>query len=210
MPECSYCHGKGIIAPSGTPGLPMKCYRCAGNGVIEWKDLRPGDHVCYFYDAPAVQLETIATYLVEGLKNGERTIYVYNHHTPKDILDAISAHQLDVKAEQARGALILLTAQEAYMPQGFFDVTAVFNLTKELLKKTLQEGYRGIRAASEMDWALDSPKHSHELIGYELMMDHFFMSEQPPITGVCQYERKRFPGIVVEGMEHAHRLVFQD
>lgn len=210
MPICSYCQGSGTIAPATALGLPMKCYRCAGTGEIDWSDLRPGDHVCYVYDDPAEQLRNISKFLAEGLPLGERILYVLEHHTAAELDAALAAHGVDVAKERARGALLYFSKEETYLLGGSFEPEAVIDRWRAILKKSCEEGFTGIRGAGEATWALHDPEHCHQLINYELMCDLFFLTEQPRITGVCQYDRKLFPGAVIQGAELAHRLVFQD
>jgi len=210
MPECSHCQGKGTIPPATSFGMPMKCYRCSGTGAINWDSLRPGDHVCYLYDDPAEQLLNISKFLAEGLPLGERIIYVFDHHTPVEIDAALTAQGVDVVKEHGRGALCYLSKEQSYLLGGSFDPEAVISGWRTLLKKTLRDGFSGIRGAAEASWALHDPEHCNQLINYELMCDLFFLSEQPRITGVCQYDRTRFSETTLKGAEVSHRLVFQD
>ena len=210
MPQCTCCQGVGTIAPASPLGLPMKCYRCAGTGEIEWEDLRPGDHVCYLYDDPAEQLRNITKFLAAGLPQGERILYVYEHHTPAQLDAALAEHGVDVAKERARGAILYFSKNETYLAGGTFEPQSVIDRWRDILKRSLAEGYTGIRGAGEATWALDSHAHCRELINYELMCDLFFLAEQPRITGICQYDRKRFPGAIIQGAELAHRLVFHD
>ena len=210
MPECSHCHGKGIIPPATQRGLPMKCYRCAGTGMIEWASLRPGDHACYLYDDPSEQLRNISKFLAEGFPLGERVLYVFEHHTPAEIDAALYEHGVDAAKERERGALIYLTKDETYLAGGSFTPEAVIDAWRKLSKRALKEGFTGIRGAAEATWALHDPAHCHALINYELMCDLFFLSEQPRITAVCQYDHRLFSSTTVQGAELSHRLVFHD
>lgn len=209
MLECSHCQGKGTIAPASRRGLSMKCYRCAGTGAIDWNSLRPGDHVCYLYDNPTEQLSTISKFLAKGFPLGERILYVCEHHTPSEIDTALSERGVDVAKERARGALLYFSKEDTYLAGGSFDPEAVINNWRSLSKKTLKEGFTGIRGAAEATWALLDPAHCHALINYELMCDLFFLTEQPRITGICQYDRTLFSETTIKGAELSHRLVFQ-
>ena len=40
------------------------------------RTLRPGDHICSVYETDDGLVETVATFLVDGLARGERTWYV--------------------------------------------------------------------------------------------------------------------------------------
>lgn len=209
MPYCDYCHGTGTIPPASALAMPMKCYRCAGTGKIEWEDLRAGDHVCYIYEDPAEQLKNISKFLADGFSKKERVIYVFEHSSPEQLDEAISKHGIDVKKEHERGALIYLSKHETYLVGGKFDSEAIIGRWRDLARQTVADGFTGVRGAAEATWVLSDPVCQHDLINYELMVDLFFLNEQPRITGVCQYDRNRLPETLVDGARLSHRLVFQ-
>lgn len=210
MPHCDYCQGTGTIPPASAFSLPMKCYRCAGTGHISWQDLRPGDHVCYFYDDRAELYRNMARFFAEGLKLKERCVYVFDKLDAKGLDAALRAEGVDGPKERAKGALCYLTKDETYLAGGSFDAEGIIEKWRGLLNSTLDEGYTGIRGLGEAGWALHEPSHCHELINYELMVDLFFLNEQPRITGICAYERDKFPDTVIDGAKLSHRLIFQD
>ncbi len=211
MPYCDYCRGTGTIPPASAFSLPMKCYRCAGSGQISWQDLRPGDHVCYFYQDQADLYGHVSTFFAEGLSRNERCIYVFDDNADSSLLDeALTKHGVDPQKERARGALHYLITQDTYMAGGKFDPEAVIQGWRALLNSTLDDGFTGIRGVGEASWALKEPSHCHELINYELMVDLFFLNEQPRITGICAYPLKEFPDTILDGARLSHRLIFQD
>lgn len=211
MPHCDYCQGTGTIPPASAFSLPMKCYRCAGTGQISWQDLRPGDHVCYFYDDKADLYKHVAKFFAEGLSRKERCVYAFDDKADFEQLDkALANAGVQVRKEHARGALCYLTKEETYLAGGKFNPEAVIDNWRGLLSSSLDEGYTGVRGVGEATWALKEPSHCHELINYELMVDLFFLNEQPRITGICAYPRKKFPDTVLDGARLSHRLIFQD
>ena len=210
MPYCDYCHGTGSIPPASAFSLPMKCYRCTGTGHIDWKDLRPGDHVCYIYEDHAEQLKNISQYLAEGIRRRERCYYVFDHHSPEELDKAVSKHGIDPEHEHKRGALNYLSKHESYLVGGVFDAEAIITRWRELAKKSVAAGYTGVRGAAEMSWVRGHADCQHDLTNYELMVDLFFLNEQPRITAVCQYDRRRISHLLVAGARLSHRLVFQE
>lgn len=210
MALCARCQGKGIINPSSAFGLPSKCYRCAGSGQLGWKDLKPGDHVCYFYDDPAEQLRNIARFLAAGVHLGEFIFYAYDHHTPAELDAALASEGVDIVKEHARGAIRYFSKEESYLKGGTFEPQRVLDSWRDALKDALEKGFTGIRGTGEVAWALDNPNLCREFIDYELLCDHYFLTENPRFTAVCQYDRKRLPSAVVQSVELGHSLVFQD
>ena len=210
MPQCEHCQGTGTIPPTSAFSLPMRCYRCAGSGSIEWEDLHHGDHVCYFYEDPSDLHLHISKFFAEGLKRNERCVYVFDDPDSTGLDVALATQGVDVAAERSRGALVYLTKEETYLAGGVFRPEKVIDGWRSLLEDTLNAGFMGIRGVGESGWVLHDPDHCREVINYELMVDLFFLNEQPRITGVCAYRHKDFPEAVIDGARLSHRLVFKD
>lgn len=210
MPYCDYCRGSGTIPAHSASELPMKCYRCGGSGSIDWDDLRPGDHVCYVYEDTAEQLKNISKFLAKGFEFDERVFYLREHHTSEQLDAVLEAEGVDTAFQHARGALVYLSKEDTYFLKGKFDAESIILGWREFLKNALNGGFTGIRGATEISWVMGNPAPFHEIINYELMVDLYFLNEQPRITGVCQYDRKLFPDTFVNGAKLSHRLIFQD
>lgn len=210
MPNCDCCQGTGVISPASTFSMPMKCYRCAGTGRVDWKDVKTGDHACYIYEDPSKQLSTVAAFFSEGMRRHERCVYILGENTIAIVASAFTKHGIDVAGSRTDGSLVFLTANESYLVGGSFEPQAVIARFRDYLKDTLNEGFAGMRAAGEMSWALGADGHSERLVEYELMADHFYLDEQPRIASLCQYNRKRFSQNTLDGVKISHRLVFQD
>ena len=75
-------------------------------------DLKPGDHVCSFYEEPADQLPRAVELLKAGLVWGYRCLYLTSNHLINEVRDALTVAGVNVEREQERGALRLLTGRD--------------------------------------------------------------------------------------------------
>src|SRR5690349_3005854 len=83
--------------------------------------LRPGQHLCLFYDRRDEQIGISLEYIRGGLHKGERCIYVSDAETLDALRTALVHASIPVDTEIARGALLLLTKDQAHLAGGRFD-----------------------------------------------------------------------------------------
>ena len=77
---------------------------------------RQGEHICTLYETAEEQLATAATYLADGLRAGERALYVTDSKASlarfNDVLNGLG---IDSAAELKRGALVESTHSEVHL-----------------------------------------------------------------------------------------------
>ena len=169
-----------------------------------------GDHSCYFYDDEKKQMQTVVSFIAEGLRKNEQCLYVADEHTPDEILAALGAGGIRVQEECRRGALSVVTKQQSYLVNGSFHPRNMLLQVKTRLQEALQNGFSGLRGSGEMSWALDSQALQEEIVYYEYLVEDFFWKEKPPIMGLCQYNTKRFSEAILRQMSQIHRNTLRD
>jgi hypothetical protein len=92
-----------------------------GSPRLSYKE---GDHVCTLFASPEEQLQAAVEYIRGGLARGERCLYVCCEHPPEYFRAQLKKAGIDVQAEEARGALVLLTKYEGHLKGGSFAPTA--------------------------------------------------------------------------------------
>lgn len=166
---------------------------------------KQGDHVCAFYESESEQLDVATAYVVEGLRRGERCLYV------ADSLAAIGrfcarldAAGVDSRDAVERGALLLKTKAQAHLTDGFFDCERMLRLLDDAVEQALNDGYVGLRTCGDMSWLLDSAPGSNQVIEYEALLSQFFQNVRA--VGMCQYDRRRIPPPLLEHALATHQI----
>ena len=170
------------------------------------KTLALGDHLCLFYDQPAEQLAITAEYLALGLQRGERCLYVSDVAMIVALRATLAEAGLDVKQERARGALVLLTTDEAHLTGGRFDAEGMLAMLGRAVDSALAAGFTGLRAAGDMSWLLDDKPGSDQVLEYEALLNEFY--PRFPALGLCLYDRRRLHPLALEGALRAHPTTF--
>jgi hypothetical protein len=153
---------------------------------------KQGDHVCAFYDTEEEQLAVATEYVADGLRRGERCLYV------ADSLAAIGrfcgrldAIGIDSRDAIDRGALHLKTKNHAHLVDGHFDSERMLRLLSEAVEEALNDGFIGLRTCGDMSWLLDQAPGSSQVVEYEALLTQFFQNVRA--VGMCQYDRTRLP-----------------
>lgn len=167
--------------------------------------MRQGDHYCVIYKDEASHQRLIADYLREGVERGEKLVYFANAHHTDDIRRMLEQAGIPVEELLTSGQLRLLTARETYLEGGEFNPTSMIHLLRLEEQMALSEGYTGLRATGEMAWALSGEPGSERLMEYEARLNKFFQSSR--ITGLCQYDQRRFDAEALLDVLHTHPKV---
>ncbi len=208
--ECGSCQGTGAVLPSSPFGMPLECFRCRGEGQIDWDDIRPGEHVCYFYNDNHEQLHNVAVFLAAGIKNRERCASIEGVHSAEQVVEAMESYGINAKKACENGQLVFMSKEDVYLVNGVFDAQRIIKQFKEYALQAVAEGFKGLRVTADGGWALNLFSRIEEFLDYELQVKDFFLAEGQNITALCQYPRYRCSKVVRQGVRQSHPLVFQD
>jgi hypothetical protein len=167
-----------------------------------------GDHVCTLYSTRDEQLAAAIDYLRGGLSRGERCLYVCCEHTPDEFRDGLRRAGIDVAAEEARGALLLLTKHDGHLKGGRFDPDKMITMLHGAVKDALDAGFAGLCAAGDMSWLLDEADGSERIAEYEARLNAFYPSSRA--LGLCLYNRDRLPAATLDHSLATHPHVRVD
>lgn len=164
-----------------------------------------GDHICSLYTSPEEQLKAAVEYIKGGLGRGERCLYVCGEHTLQDLRAALEAVGVDVKEEEARDALILVTKDKAHLKGGRFGAEKMMSLLHQAVQDALDAGFHGLCAAGDMGWVMDQAPGTEELAEYESRLNDFYANNRA--LGLCQYNRATLPHEFLDHCIATHRFV---
>lgn len=171
------------------------------------EELGLGDHVAYFFKSNEERLAFVIPYMLNGLRNRERCVYIADENTVPDILAQFKAAGIDIGAATANGSLSVVTKHDSYLRHGAFEPERMIADLDRDVRLALQNGFSGLRITGEMSWALDLPSVLARLCEYERELRRNWPRQ---LAGLCQYNEELFRGDVVEGMTGCHSVVVRD
>lgn len=164
--------------------------------------ITPGSHLCLVYESTEEQLAAVVPYVKSGLARGERCVYIADDRAVEEIELALAQAGVDLARERRRGALIILTKRDAYLRSGAFDPEAMIALLREMIERSLEDGFAGLCITGEMTWALGPEAGNERLIEYESLLNGFLPGTRA--RAVCQYNRRLFPPAITRDVLRTH------
>ncbi len=166
-----------------------------------------GDHVAFFFKNNMERLAFVIPYMIDGLRNSERCVYIADENTVPEILAEFKNAGIDINAATANGSLSVVTKHDTYLRYGIFDPEKMIADLDRDVRHALQNGFIGLRITGEMSWALDLPSALGRLCEYEHELYRHWPAQ---LAGLCQYNESLFPRDVISNMANCHYAVVRD
>jgi hypothetical protein len=160
----------------------------------------PGDHVCAFYSSSRGVLDNIIVdYITHGLQAGSKVFCMVDR--PSEVQSRIPA-QLQARDEM----LLVLTEDEAYMPDGRFTKDAFIRDMKTKISDASDHGYDSFRVVGDESFIIRNHVDMNEWFAAESELNeivpefpHFFF---------CLYDLDLFDGNTVMRVLKTHPRVY--
>jgi anti-anti-sigma factor len=166
-------------------------------------ELRPGDHRCVGFHSDDDQREVMSAFVRDGLTGGQRVVYVAGEESPARLRAWLDDRGPSLDTFLASGQLVLSTAERTYYPDGRFDSDLAIEMLVEAAGAAAALGYRGIRLASEMAWALRGVPGTERVLEFEAGLQRRLVDSRTA-TMVCQYDLRLFTLEELVDVERLH------
>ncbi|HVV51938.1 MAG TPA: MEDS domain-containing protein [Polyangia bacterium] len=160
--------------------------------------LRNHFHACAFVKGPDEERAVIDPFLVEGMRRGEKAVYIVD-----------PAHREDHQARLGAAApstdlLEVSTWNEAHLKGGSFDQDRMMAGLDQLIREHAATGRPPMRLVGQMGWVFSSPPGIEQLVAYEASVNEVLNRGKTPT--VCVYDVRRLSGALVMDLLRAHPL----
>jgi PAS domain S-box-containing protein len=152
-------------------------------------DLQPGDHLGFLYQTEAEHQALLTPFLRQGLEQGEKVLTIVDSYSPETILDYLRGDGVKVEPYLASSQLRIMTSAETHLRTGSFNPDDMIAFWRVEIEQALSEGYRALRGATEMSWALPGLPGSERLLEFESRLNAFLPGSRCLIT--CLYDWRR-------------------
>jgi len=175
----------------------------------ELQNLKVHDYCCFIYETEEEWQESVIPFLIQGLKNGEKCIYVLEKRNESHIYQCFMAEGIDVVAVTSTGQLMVVDTNTIFAGNPVNDIDQIIHTYSTWLDIFLAEGYRAIRLSSEAHFGL----YEYEPYGkfLELLMrlksELFF---RYPLLTICQYHRREDDAAILRDAIIASSWILKD
>jgi hypothetical protein len=160
--------------------------------------LRHHFHACAFVAGPAEERAVIDPFLVEGMRRGEKAVYIVD---PQD-RDAQQA-RLGAVAP-SRDLLEVTTWNDAHLKGGSFDQDRMMAALDLMIREHAATGRPPMRVVGQMGWVFSQPPGIEQLVAYEASVNEVLNRGKTPT--VCVYDVSRLSGSMMMDLLRAHPL----
>jgi MEDS: MEthanogen/methylotroph, DcmR Sensory domain len=165
-----------------------------------------GTHMCMIFNDDAERRSVIAKFMQSGLDAHEVVSYFVDTVTPEELKKSLGEEGVAFPDEPDGGQFRVLPAQEAYCPDGTFNVESMLGKRLENYQRIIREGYVGARVTGEMSWVTKGLPGSAALIEYEARLNTAEV-RAVPTTGICQYDARIFDGAMLYDILSVHPMM---
>jgi GAF domain-containing protein/predicted DNA binding protein len=175
--------------------------------VEELDDHDSNGHLALIYENQAEQFAAAVPFIRQGLRRGERCLYVADENSRAEVVSALRAGGVDVDAALDSGALSIYSKQDTYLREGKFDPDDMIEFLADAIDEAT-ETYEALRIAGEMTWVFGESPDMEDLIEYEGKVNRLMPEED--CIALCQYNRERFPTEVIRDVVRTHPHLIYD
>lgn len=173
--------------------------------VCAIEKIRVHDHLCLIYETREEQFSAVIPFMKIGLERGEKCLYVVDDTTAAMVIDAMQDAGIDVKSSLKSGKLAIVSKQDSYLKQGYFDPDWMIGFLRRATDEAKAAGFSALRVTGEMTWVLGGDPGTEHLMAYEAKLNYFFPSHDA--LAICQYNRSRFSPSVIKDVIATHPTV---
>lgn len=155
-------------------------------------------HACAFVSGPAEEQAVIDPFLFEGMKRGEKAVYIVD-----PVKQSGHEHRLGAGCP-TRDLLEVTTWNEAHLKGGSFNEQRMMTGLDEMLKTHAASGRPPMRLVGQMDWVFSSPPGIEQLVSYEASVNELLNRGKTPT--VCVYDLRKLKGSMMMDLLRAHPL----
>jgi len=163
-----------------------------------------GDHVSYLFDSDEEQQFVLTALMTQGLKLGQKVIYIVDARSPETIFRWMWSGGLKIDSYVASGQFKILLSDGVYLPEGTFDPDDMIARLHRETVNALGEGYSGLRLTGEMTWAQRGSPGSDRLLEYESRLTPVFADIE--CLAMCQYDKRQFDSEFLKSVVRYHTV----
>jgi hypothetical protein len=168
--------------------------------------IRPGLHICQFYNQTPEIVQTAGPFLKAGLHGSDKCYFAAPTARHEELRKQLKQAHIDVDAALASGQLVLVDTREELLPNGRFDPYQLLASHQGLIAKSLNEGWQHVRAAFDMGWLSQGMATPEQVLKYEAAADAVFTFQNRPIVALTQYNSADLPGELVVELLKLHPI----
>jgi predicted transcriptional regulator len=113
-------------------------------------NIKEGEMAVVTYTSAVDKMKVFSAFIREGLENGDLVDYTYPDEESETVRAKLKENGIDVEKYERKGALVLNSLSEWYLPDGKFDEERTFRMEFEARAEAKRKGYEHYRALEDL------------------------------------------------------------
>ena len=168
--------------------------------------IRPGLHICQFYNQTSEISQTAGPLLRDGLRGSDKCYFAAPAARIEEVRKSLKASHVDAEAAIANGQLKLVDTRDELLVNGRFDPYHLISTHQALIGRAAAEGWQTVRAVLDMGWLCNGVATPEQILKYEAAADAVFTFQNRPIVALLQYNYSELPGELVVELLKLHPM----
>jgi hypothetical protein len=166
-----------------------------------YDDVHRGRHICLPFESDSEKQEAVAAFVIEGLAQGKRCLFVGTRDELSELSAALTAAGISLDRALTRRRVLFLTREDAYLTDGGFDPDIVLGRLRQYVRDAVADGFTGLYASGELVY-VPADAAWQQIVRYEAQMNETFA--RLPLTSLCRYPRSVVPAHRVQDVLRTH------
>jgi hypothetical protein len=168
------------------------------------RTLKETRHICAFFRSREEQNQILMPFFKEGYERGEKLFHIVDAKLRGDHMAACRSCGIDVESAERAGQLQVLSWEDAYLKDGYFDGDRMIRILEEVLQENRRQSCM-MRLMGNMEWALETLPGVTDIVEYESKLNYVLPKYEA--TGICAYDLNKHSGAVVMDILRTHPMV---
>jgi hypothetical protein len=166
-----------------------------------------GTHIAVLYGNAAAKRRTMASFLQQGLDDGEKVFCLAHDISPDETRQELCS--LGVSAYESEPAFEMMEAHYRHCPDEVFAPHVMLGLVGSFYDGALLDGNAGARSVGEMSWAADAERADFDdVLEYETKLNDVLLLH--PVTTLCLYDVRVFSDELITQLLARHPAALID
>jgi hypothetical protein len=171
-----------------------------------FENLESDKHFCFFYEEETEHKKVITDFLISGLNNNEKVVYISDTHKPEVIIEYLREFNIDTDKYIKKAQLIFLNTLDTYLNENdCFVPDSMIELLNNQIELALSEGYSALRITGEMVWVTKNLPGSEKINEYEFKADSLINKSK--CIALCQYNVKKIDPLILFDVYFSHKKI---
>lgn len=170
------------------------------------RHLNLGDHISCIYRTDKELFSLIVPFFIEGLRQHNKCVYIYDEYTPDKICVIFRDSGFDLEPYILKHEFLFVSKDEIYLKNGAFETNNILENIQEMESNIKAQGYTALRITGDASWLTTHTSIVSDFMKYEAKVNNVIQDDA--IIAVCQYKETLFDKQILIDVLRTHPVIY--